>query len=207
MEQATARSEKPVIKVLGIGGAGKNVLEELMKQGSSLDLIAINTDKESLDRSTAGTKILIGIKACQGKGASRKFVLGEKAARESAEEIKEVLKGADMAVMVAGMGGGTGSGSTPVILDIARSLRMPAMCVIFTPLEFEGVLCQKQAEISIEKLGNSADAVISLSLQQIAGNCNKKMTMDAMFNLANQMAAGWIKIIAMNCREMYKETI
>ena len=89
MEQATARSEKPVIKVLGIGGAGKNVLEELMKQNSTLDLVVINTDKESLDRSTAGTKILIGIKACQGKGASRNLVLGEKAARESAEEIKK----------------------------------------------------------------------------------------------------------------------
>ena len=197
-------SGKPVIKVLGIGKAGNNVLEALKKQDVGLQLIAINTNKDILDKSTCGNKILIGNKTCLGKGSNRNSLLGEEAARESAEEIKRLLEGADMAIMVAGMGGGTGSGSTPVILNIAKSLRIPTLCVVFVPFKSEGDDCRKQAEISIENLGDRADAIISLSLQQINERYKNNKTNAATLSAANQIAAGWIKMTTMYNRQLYQ---
>ena len=127
------------IKVVGCGGGGNNAVNRMINEGlGEVDFISINTDKQALMQSNATHKIQIGEKLTKGLGAGANPEIGEKAAEESKEEIMAALKGADMVFITAGMGGGTGTGATPVVADIARSMGILTVGVVTKPFNFEG---------------------------------------------------------------------
>src|SRR5918995_3384949 len=126
------------VRVIGIGGAGGNAIDAMRRAGlRGVDYVAVNTDVAALNRSTAGTKIVIGRSTTGGLGAGGDIGVGESAARESAEAIGHAIEGSDLVVIVAGLGGGTGSGAAPVVAEIAGGRGMLTVAVVTKPFEFE----------------------------------------------------------------------
>jgi cell division protein FtsZ len=127
------------IKVIGVGGGGNNAVNRMISAGlRGVEFIAINTDKQALFLSKANTKIQIGDKITKGLGAGANPEIGEKAASESKDEIAQSIKGADMVFVTAGMGGGTGTGATPIVSQIAREMGILTVGVVTKPFMFEG---------------------------------------------------------------------
>jgi cell division protein FtsZ len=160
-----APQEEPVpaiIKVVGTGGGGSNAINRMIESGlSGVEFIAVNTDKQDLFRkSKASVKLQIGGKLTGGRGAGGKPEKGEKAAEEDREAIAEALDGADMVFVTAGMGGGTGTGSAPVIARIARELGALTVGVVTKPFDFEGRNKMKIAEAGIGRLREEVDTLI-----------------------------------------------
>ncbi|MCD6519962.1 MAG: cell division protein FtsZ [Anaerolineae bacterium] len=149
------------IKVVGVGGGGSNAVDRMIEVGiRGVEFVALNTDAQALTRSRAPVRMRIGDKVTRGLGCGGNPSLGEKAARESAEEIAELLQGADMVFVTAGMGGGTGTGGAPVVAEIARSLGALTVAVVTKPFSFEGTRRTKLALEGIERLGEQADTLI-----------------------------------------------
>ena len=141
------------IKVIGCGGGGSNAVNRMIEAGvRGVDFIAINTDAQALLQSEAPTKIRIGDKLTKGLGVGGNPTLGAKAAEESSEDIYDALKGADMIFIAAGMGGGTGTGSAPVVAQIAREVGALTVGVITKPFAFEGARRRENAEKGVEEL-------------------------------------------------------
>src|SRR4030042_2332490 len=129
---------RPVLKVLGLGGAGSNAVERMMELGlSGIEFIAANTDYQALSKNSAPTKILLGQTTTRGLGAGGDPIRGRAAAEESRKELAAVLAGADMVFLTAGMGGGTGTGSIPVAAEIARLQGAVTIAIVTTPFSFE----------------------------------------------------------------------
>ena len=127
------------IKVIGIGGGGGNAVDRMIAAGvKGVEFIAVNTDRQALLRSKAMQKVQIGEKVTQCKGAGAKPEVGEKAAQESREQIAEIIRGADMVFITAGMGGGTGTGAAPIIAEVARDMGILTVGVVTKPFAFEG---------------------------------------------------------------------
>ena len=130
-----------IIKVVGCGGGGSNAVNRMIEaQIHAVDFIALNTDLQALNKSSAPTRIAIGQKITQGLGAGGDPSIGQKAAEEDKEAIKNILKGANMVFVTAGMGGGTGTGSAPVVARIAREIGALTVGIVTTPFEWEGSL-------------------------------------------------------------------
>lgn len=156
LQQARAR-----IIVVGTGGAGGNAMTRLMEVGiEGAETIAINTDAQDLLYTDANRKILIGKDITGGLGAGNDPRIGEEAAKEDEQEIKEALEGADMVFITCGLGGGTGTGSAPIIASIAKKLGALTVSVVTLPFSVEGMRRQKNAEKGLEKLRSSSDTVI-----------------------------------------------
>ena len=152
------------IKVVGIGGAGVNALSRMTKCNFNYaELIAINTDVQSLRLCKVSKKILIGKNVTFGLGTGMNTKLGEKAMQENREEIKTLLKGADMVFIVAGLGGGTGSGGIPILGEILKELGILSIVVVTKPFSFEGSQRQKIANATIKKLKGKVDSLICIS--------------------------------------------
>jgi len=152
------------IKVVGIGGAGVNALSRMTKCNFNYaELIAINTDVQSLRLCKVPKKILIGKNVTFGLGTGMNTKLGEKAMQENREEIKTLLKGADMVFIVAGLGGGTGSGGIPILGEILKELGILSIVVVTKPFSFEGSQRQKIANATIKKLKGKVDSLICIS--------------------------------------------
>src|SRR3989338_5644971 len=129
----------PKIKVVGVGGSGSNTISRIAKFNvQGIELIAVNTDAQALHSCKVPNKILIGKNVTRGLGAGMDIELGKQAAEENTKEISEFLKDADMVFITSGMGGGTGSGATPVIAEIAKNLGVLTVVVATTPFTFEG---------------------------------------------------------------------
>ena len=127
------------LKVVGIGGGGSNAVERMIEEDvHGIEFIAVNTDAQALVRSSAPTRIRVGDKATRGLGSGGQPTLGQKAAEESVEEIREAGEGADMVFIAAGMGGGTGTGGAPVVADAARETGALTVGVVTRPFDFEG---------------------------------------------------------------------
>jgi len=158
-----------VIKVISAGGGGANALNRMIESRfSGVDFIAVNTDIQDLhNKSKAETKVQIGVTVTLGRGAGGKPEKGEKAAIEDSEAIKDALKGADMVFITAGMGGGTGTGSAPVIAKIAKELGALTVAVVTTPFEFEGRYKMRLAQEGIEKLRKNVDTLIVIPNQHL----------------------------------------
>ena len=141
------------IKVIGVGGGGNNAVNRMVTSGlQGVEFIAINTDKQALNRSEAAVKIQIGAKLTKGQGAGSKPETGRKAAEESREDIAKALEGAHMVFITAGMGGGTGTGGAPIVAQIAREMGILTVGVVTRPFSFEGKKRMEQANAGIEKL-------------------------------------------------------
>jgi len=152
------------IKVVGVGGAGVNALSRMTKCNFNYaELIAINTDVQSLRLCKVPKKILIGKNVTFGLGTGMNTKLGEKAMQENREEIKTLLKGADMVFIVAGLGGGTGSGGIPILGEILKELGILSIVVVTKPFSFEGSQRQKIANATIKKLKGKVDSLICIS--------------------------------------------
>lgn len=164
--------EGAIIKVLGIGGCGGNAVEHMIKRGlSGVDFVCANTDAQALKRSTARTQLQLGSSLTRGLGAGARPEIGRDAAMEDRDRIAELIEGADMLFITAGMGGGTGTGAAPVVADIARSLKILTVAVVTRPFSFEGKR-QKVAASGIEELSKKVDSLIIIpndKLMQVLG--------------------------------------
>jgi cell division protein FtsZ len=156
------------IRVIGIGGGGGNAINNMIKGGlEGVDFIAANTDKQALDHNLAKVKIQIGKDATRGLGAGAKPELGKKAAEESNNDLKEILKGSDMIFVTAGMGGGTGTGATPIIAKIAKEMGALVVAIVTKPFIWEGKKRSDSAEIGIAELRENVDALIVIPNQRL----------------------------------------
>lgn len=187
-----ALASQATIKVIGVGGAGNNMVDWLYHKGvKGAKIIACNTDKMQLDARDADMKILLGKELTKGLGAGGFPEIGEQAARESQQEVKEALRGADMVWICAGLGGGTGTGAAPVIAQIAKELGAIVIGVVTMPFTIERARIDK-AEIGLAKLRQVCDTVIVIDnnrLVEIAGS----LPITQAFAVANELIATMIK--------------
>jgi cell division protein FtsZ len=159
-DRGTLAGGKAEIKVVGIGGGGSNAVDRMIEVGvQGVEFIALNTDAQALNSSHAPIRMRIGDKVTRGLGCGGDPKLGEKAATESAEEIKEVLRGADMVFVTAGMGGGTGTGGAPIVANIAKALGALTVSVVTRPFSFEG---GRRISLALEGISNLREQVDTL---------------------------------------------
>jgi cell division protein FtsZ len=149
------------IKVIGVGGGGSNAINRMIMAGlSGVEFLAVNTDAQALAISDAGVKIQVGEKLTKGLGAGSNPEIGEQAAQESYDVIRRALEGADMVFITAGMGGGTGTGGSPIVASIAKELGSLTVGVVTKPFTFEGKKRMAQAVVGVENLKSKVDALI-----------------------------------------------
>ncbi|MCI1857627.1 MAG: cell division protein FtsZ [Sporolactobacillus sp.] len=149
------------IKVIGVGGGGSNAVNRMIESGiQGVEFIGANTDAQALKLSKAGTKVQLGEKLTRGLGAGANPDVGKKAAEESRDQVEEMLKGADMVFVTAGMGGGTGTGAAPIIAEIAKDVGALTVGVVTRPFSFEGRKRAKQAQLGIDNLKEKVDTLI-----------------------------------------------
>lgn len=177
-----------VIKVVGAGGGGSNAVNRMIEAGlSGVDFIAVNTDLQALNSSRAPTRIGIGSKLTGGLGAGGKPEVGEKAALEDSETLKNVLTGADMVFVTAGMGGGTGTGAVPVIAKLAKEAGALTVGVVTKPFNFEGKVKMQLASEGIAKLREYVDTLIVIPNQHLLTIVEKKTPITKAFTIADDI--------------------
>jgi cell division protein FtsZ len=177
-----------VIKVIGVGGGGNNAVNRMIEHGvQGVDFIAVNTDAQALNLSKAEHKLQIGGKLTRGLGAGANPEVGKKAAEESREQLEEVLRGADMVFVTAGMGGGTGTGAAPVIAQIARELGALTVGVVTRPFKFEGRKRQTQAIGGIQAMKDAVDTLIVIPNDKLLEIVDKSTPMLEAFREADNV--------------------
>ena len=156
------------IRVIGIGGGGNNAVDRMIDAGiKSADFVAMNTDLQTLMRSKAELQIQLGEELTKGLGAGADPDIGEKAALESQEAIKEVLEGNDLVFITAGMGGGTGTGAAPIVANLAKDMGILTVAVVTKPFGFEGRKRMENAELGIEKLRKFVDTLLVIPNEKL----------------------------------------
>ncbi|HUL22265.1 MAG TPA: cell division protein FtsZ, partial [Thermodesulfobacteriota bacterium] len=176
------------VKIIGIGGGGNNALNTMISyQLSGVDFIAANTDAQALTENMAPFKLQLGENLTKGLGAGANPEVGRKAALEDVERIREVLKGADMVFITAGLGGGTGTGGAPVVAEVAREMGALTVAIVTKPFLFEGKKRMKQAEEGLANLKMTADALITIPNQRLLGISGKGMTLIEAFKKADDV--------------------
>lgn len=174
------------IKVVGVGGGGGNILNSMVDKGiEGVEFIAINTDLQSLELSKADVKIQIGKNITKGLGTGANTAVGDKAAEESRDEIAKALNGSDMVFITAGMGGGTGTGASPLVAKIAKSLEILVVAIVTKPFIFEGKPRMNSAIEGIEKLKREVDSLILIPNERIKELMPKNSNKNQAFALAN----------------------
>lgn len=176
------------IKVIGVGGAGGNAVNRMIEAGlSGVEFIAVNTDAQVLENNRAGKKVQIGKRVTKGLGAGANPEIGRKAIEEDRDEVAEVLNGADMVFITAGMGGGTGTGATAVIADIARKQGALAVAVVTKPFKFEGQKRISKADLGLEELKSSANTLISIPNERLLSIVDKSTKLTEAFAFADEI--------------------
>lgn len=177
---------REIIKVIGVGGAGNNALNHIIRGGvTGVEFIAANTDIAHLDLSEASCRIILGKELTKGHGAGSDPEIGCKSAMESREELRSLVEGADMVFVAAGMGGGTGTGASPVIAGIAKEAGALVVAVVTLPFTFEGRQRTKQANLGIEQLRDKVDALIVIPNDRLLSIADKKTTLSDSFKMAD----------------------
>lgn len=186
------------IRVVGVGGAGCNVLNSMItsKEITGVEFIAVNTDAQALSTNKAFIKIAIGSALTGGLGAGSFPEVGKKAAEESKEILKNHLEGADMVFVTAGMGGGTGTGAAPVIAGIARELGALTIGVVTRPFNFEGSLRKKNAELGINELSKKVDALITIPNQKLLDLADEGLALENAFQMSDSILTQGVQGIA-----------
>ena len=166
------------IKVVGIGGSGCNAISRMMKSKiRGVELIALNTDFQDLKKTRAHLKLRIGRKLTQGLGTGMNPEIGQKAAEEQKEEIKEILKNSDLIFITGGQGGGTCTGAAPIVGQIAKDLGILTLAIVTKPFSFEGVYRMKIAEMGIRKLKEKVDTLVSISNDKLLSILDPKISL------------------------------
>ncbi len=176
------------IKVIGIGGAGKNAVNHMINNKvKGVDFIAMNTDSQDLHHSLAPKKVHIGKNLTRGLGAGMNPDIGKRAAEETKEEIQSVIKGADMVFATAGMGGGTGTGAAPIVARTAKELGILTVAVVTKPFFFEGAQRMRLAEQGLEELRKEVDAMVVIPNDRLLGTIQKETTLSNAFALSDEV--------------------
>ncbi|MFB1049655.1 cell division protein FtsZ [Paraliobacillus sp. JSM ZJ581] len=188
LEFDTEMDQLATIKVIGVGGGGNNAVNRMIEHGvQGVEFIAVNTDSQALNLSKAEVKIQIGTKLTRGLGAGANPEVGRKAAEESKEQLEEVLQGADMIFVTAGMGGGTGTGAAPVIAQVAKELGALTVGVVTRPFTFEGRKRSTQAVSGIDGLKSSVDTLIVIPNDRLLEIIDKNTPMLEAFREADNV--------------------
>ncbi|MCI8699711.1 MAG: cell division protein FtsZ [Clostridia bacterium] len=176
------------IKVIGVGGAGNNAVDRMIRSGiRGVEFIVVNTDRQVLQESKASTKIQIGEKITRGLGAGANPDIGAQSAEENKSEITEVLRGADMVFVTAGMGGGTGTGAAPIVAQVAKEMGILTIGVVTKPFTFEGKRRLAQAERGIESLKGKVDALVVIPNDKLLQIIDRKTSMVEAFQKADEV--------------------
>lgn len=176
------------VRIVGVGGGGNNAVNRMIEAGvQGVEFIALNTDAQALGISAARQKLVMGQKLTRGLGAGGDPAIGEKAAEASEEQLRELLRGADMVFITAGMGGGTGTGAAPVVADIARDERALTVGVVTIPFAFEGARRARVAEKGVEMLRDRVDALIVIPNDRLLALGDRNMPVVEAFRLADDV--------------------
>ena len=176
------------IKVVGVGGAGNNVVNRMVSDGTKgVEFVAINTDKQVLSVSTADQKIQIGEKLTHGQGAGSNPDVGRQSAEENRNNISKVFEDADMVFITAGMGGGTGTGAGPIVADLARDAGALTIGVVTKPFSFEGKRRMQQAETGVEEMLGKVDSLLVIPNDRLKYATDQKITMINAFEIADDV--------------------
>jgi cell division protein FtsZ len=194
------QSQEAVIKVIGVGGCGGNAVDHMISKGmTGVEFISINTDAQALRRNKAAVQLQIGNSATKGLGAGGKWEVGREAALEDRERIAELIDGADMLFIAAGMGGGTGTGAAPVVAEVAKDLGILAVAVVTKPFGFEGKR-MRSAETGLKALSEHVDSLIVIPNEKLIQVLGGKAKLTDAFTAANDVlhnaVAGIAEIIS-----------
>ncbi|MEN8167829.1 MAG: cell division protein FtsZ [Pseudomonadota bacterium] len=196
-ELMDTHSQNAVIKVIGVGGGGGNAVNHMLTGDiEGVDFICANTDAQALRNSQVRTLLQLGSGITKGLGAGADPGVGKQSAMEDRERIHEVLEGADMVFITAGMGGGTGTGAAPVVAEVARELGILAVAVVTKPFGFEGGRRMKIAEQGMEELGRQVDSLITIPNQKLLAVLGKEMSLLNAFKAANDVLLHAVQGIA-----------
>src|SRR5256885_2987426 len=201
IELLETQSPEAVIKVVGVGGCGGNAVDHMINNGvQGVEFIAMNTDAQALKRNLAKTTLQLGTEVTKGLGAGAKPEVGRLAAEEDRDRIKELISGADMLFITAGMGGGTGTGAAPVVAEIARELGILTVAVVTKPFAFEGKR-QKVAAVGIDQLKEHVDSLIIIPNDRLMAVLGEDVTYEDAFRASNDVLNGAVAGIAqvVNC--------
>ncbi|MBQ0038268.1 MAG: cell division protein FtsZ [Clostridiales bacterium] len=177
-----------ILKVIGVGGGGNNVVNRMVKTGTKgVEFIAVNTDKQVLNSSSANYKIQIGEKLTHGQGAGANPEVGRKSAEESRNQIAKALEDAHMVFITAGMGGGTGTGGAPVVAEVAREMGILTIGVVTKPFAFEGRRRMTAAEQGIEDLRGKVDSLVIIPNDRLKYATDQKITFANAFEIADDV--------------------
>ena len=187
--------KKANIRIIAIGGGGNNVLTTMLaKDWKDVDCIAANTDMQSLERSDAKIKILLSKKTTGGMGTGSNPVIGGKAALESRDEIRAILKGSEMVIILTCLGGGTGTGGAPVVAEIAEEVGVKVIAVVSTPFTFEGTRRREEAEAGLTALRDKVDSIIVIHSERILMSLGTNTTL-----LQALEEVDWLMSLAVGC--------
>lgn len=185
------------IKVIGLGGAGSNAITRMVReQIRGVDFMAMNTDAQQLAFTEAAVRIQLGERLTRGMGAGGDNNVGRKAAEESKDEIKEAIMGADMVFVAAGMGGGTGTGSAPVVAEIAKQSGALTIAIVTKPFSFEGNHRLRTAEEGIEELLNKVDTLVIIPNDRLLQLCDQRTNVETAFRLCDEVLHHGVQAIA-----------
>lgn len=194
IEPATSKQK---IKVIGIGGAGCNALIRMIESDiEGVEYVAVNTDMQALANSPIKEKVQIGRNLTRGLGAGGNPEIGKQAAHEDEELIKEIFEESEIVFLTAGLGGGTGTGATPVIAQIARDKGILVIAVVTKPFDFEGAIRQKQAEQGLEELSNTIDTVMVIPNQKLFQIAGETITMIDAFRMTDSVLTKSVQAIS-----------
>jgi len=190
-------TQNAVIKVIGVGGGGGNALEHMVaNEIEGVDFICANTDAQALRKSAATTQLQLGTDITKGLGAGANPDVGRQAALEDRERIMEVIGGADMVFITAGMGGGTGTGAAPVVAQVAKEMGILTVAVVTKPFPFEGAKRLKIANSGLEELSQHVDSLITIPNEKLLAVLGKDMSLLNAFKAANDVLLGAVQGIA-----------
>ena len=190
-------TQNAVIKVIGVGGGGGNALEHMVvNEIEGVDFICANTDAQALRKSSATTQLQLGTDITKGLGAGANPDIGRQAALEDRERITEVISGADMIFITAGMGGGTGTGAAPVVAQVAKEMGILTVAVVTKPFPFEGAKRLKIASQGLDELGQHVDSLITIPNEKLLAVLGKDMSLLDAFKAANDVLLGAVQGIA-----------
>jgi len=196
-ELMDAHSQSAVIKVIGVGGGGGNAVSHMVDAGiEGVDFICTNTDAQALKGSRVRTSLQIGCNITKGLGAGANPDVGRQAAMEDRDRIYEVIEGADMLFITAGMGGGTGTGATPVVAQVAKELGILTVAVVTRPFTMEGKKRMMIADHGIAELGKYVDSLITIPNEKLLTVLGGETTLLDAFRAANQVLQGAVQGIA-----------
>jgi len=185
------------IKVIGLGGGGSNAITRMLREEiQGVEFIAMNTDAQALAISEAPTRIQLGEKLSKGLGVGGDHTMGQKAAEESRDELKEIIAGADMVFITCGMGGGTGTGAAPVIAELAKQGGALTIAIVTKPFTFEGIHRCQVAEEGITRLLGKLDTLIIIPNDRLLNLCDSQTNVDNAFKLADDVLRHGVQAIS-----------